>query len=232
MSWTAFMAAIQPARLGPGKVFHASAVAVGPSPGAAPPGLVNRAADFSDGNDESDQSGNQQPGTTLDGHQDAGANDRSHANPNHKSINQFHQAHVSGPGPGFNSRFPASARGAHPDIATNVGIGGRTAGLRPGGSSAGPGNAAGPEAGAPVVVVSRSPRAPDRRSTRRQAGARQKKLASARRFPQHRRGHGAGWSRFDMKARIVITPKKAVVDPQGKAVQNALEHMGYGGINA
>ncbi len=35
-----------------------------------------------------------------------------------------------------------------------------------------------------------------------------------------------------MKARIVITPKKAVVDPQGKAVQNALEHMGYGGINA
>ncbi|HTC79647.1 MAG TPA: phosphoribosylformylglycinamidine synthase subunit PurS [Terriglobales bacterium] len=107
-----------------------------------------------------------------------------------------------------------------------------TTGLRPGGSGAGPGNAAGPEAGAPVVVVSRSPRAPDRRSTRRQAGACQKKLASARRFPQHRRGHGAGWSRFDMKARIVITPKKAVVDPQGKAVQNALEHMGYGGINA
>ena len=33
-----------------------------------------------------------------------------------------------------------------------------------------------------------------------------------------------------MKAKIVITPKKAVVDPQGKAVQNALEHMGYCGI--
>jgi phosphoribosylformylglycinamidine synthase len=33
-----------------------------------------------------------------------------------------------------------------------------------------------------------------------------------------------------MKAKIVITPKKAVVDPQGKAVQNALEHLGYGGI--
>ena len=33
-----------------------------------------------------------------------------------------------------------------------------------------------------------------------------------------------------MKAKIVITPKKAVVDPQGKAVQNALEHMGYRGI--
>ena len=37
---------------------------------------------------------------------------------------------------------------------------------------------------------------------------------------------------FDMKAKIIITPKKAVVDPQGKAVQNALEHMGYNGINA
>ena len=35
-----------------------------------------------------------------------------------------------------------------------------------------------------------------------------------------------------MKARIIITPKKAVVDPQGKAVQKALEHMGYNGINA
>jgi phosphoribosylformylglycinamidine synthase subunit PurS len=35
-----------------------------------------------------------------------------------------------------------------------------------------------------------------------------------------------------MKAKIVITPKKAVVDPQGKAVQNALEHMGLTGITA
>ena len=35
-----------------------------------------------------------------------------------------------------------------------------------------------------------------------------------------------------MKAKIIITPKKAVVDPQGKTVQNALEHMGYEGINA
>ncbi len=33
-----------------------------------------------------------------------------------------------------------------------------------------------------------------------------------------------------MKAKIVITPKKAVVDPQGKTVQQALEHMGYEGI--
>jgi phosphoribosylformylglycinamidine synthase PurS subunit len=35
-----------------------------------------------------------------------------------------------------------------------------------------------------------------------------------------------------MKAKIIITPKKAVLDPQGKTVQNALEHMGYQGINA
>ena len=30
-----------------------------------------------------------------------------------------------------------------------------------------------------------------------------------------------------MKAKIIITPKKAVLDPQGKTVQNALEQMGY-----
>ena len=35
-----------------------------------------------------------------------------------------------------------------------------------------------------------------------------------------------------MKAKIFITPKKAVLDPQGKTVQSALEHMGYKGIGA
>jgi phosphoribosylformylglycinamidine synthase len=35
-----------------------------------------------------------------------------------------------------------------------------------------------------------------------------------------------------MKAKIIITPKKAVVDPQGKTVQGALEQMGYRGIKA
>jgi phosphoribosylformylglycinamidine synthase len=35
-----------------------------------------------------------------------------------------------------------------------------------------------------------------------------------------------------MKAKIVITPKKAVVDPQGKTVQNALAHIGYTGVSA
>lgn len=41
-----------------------------------------------------------------------------------------------------------------------------------------------------------------------------------------------GFSRARMKAKIIITPKKAVLDPQGKAVQSALEHMGYAGIAA
>ena len=35
-----------------------------------------------------------------------------------------------------------------------------------------------------------------------------------------------------MKAKITITPKKAVLDPQGNTVQTALEQMGYKGIDA
>ena len=35
-----------------------------------------------------------------------------------------------------------------------------------------------------------------------------------------------------MKAKIIITPKRAVLDPQGKTVQNALTQMGYPGIGA
>jgi phosphoribosylformylglycinamidine synthase PurS subunit len=35
-----------------------------------------------------------------------------------------------------------------------------------------------------------------------------------------------------MKAKIIITPKKAVLDPQGKTVQSALEHMGFSGVGA
>ncbi|HYV30664.1 MAG TPA: phosphoribosylformylglycinamidine synthase subunit PurS [Candidatus Binatia bacterium] len=35
-----------------------------------------------------------------------------------------------------------------------------------------------------------------------------------------------------MKATIIITPKKAVLDPQGKTVQKALQHLGYNGVGA
>jgi phosphoribosylformylglycinamidine synthase len=37
---------------------------------------------------------------------------------------------------------------------------------------------------------------------------------------------------WSMKAKIIITPKKAVLDPQGKTVQSALAHMGYDGVGA
>ena len=35
-----------------------------------------------------------------------------------------------------------------------------------------------------------------------------------------------------MKAKIIITPKKAVLDPQGKTVQRALAQMGYTDVGA
>ena len=35
-----------------------------------------------------------------------------------------------------------------------------------------------------------------------------------------------------MKAKIIITPKRAVLDPQGKTVQNALAHMGFKDIGS
>ena len=42
---------------------------------------------------------------------------------------------------------------------------------------------------------------------------------------------GATLVTISMKAKITITPKKAVLDPQGKAVLNALEHLGYDGVS-
>ncbi len=46
----------------------------------------------------------------------------------------------------------------------------------------------------------------------------------------HEREFFAGRHPVRMKAKIIITPKKAVLDPQGKTVQSALEHMGYTGV--
>ena len=34
-----------------------------------------------------------------------------------------------------------------------------------------------------------------------------------------------------MKARIVVTPKKTVLDPQGKAVATAIKHLGMECVN-
>lgn len=34
-----------------------------------------------------------------------------------------------------------------------------------------------------------------------------------------------------MKANVYITLKNGVLDPQGKAIQNALGHLGFGGVN-
>jgi phosphoribosylformylglycinamidine synthase len=52
--------------------------------------------------------------------------------------------------------------------------------------------------------------------------------------PQHSRNATAGKPVLIelMKAKIIVTPKNAVLDPQGKTVQTALEHMGYQGIKA
>jgi len=33
-----------------------------------------------------------------------------------------------------------------------------------------------------------------------------------------------------VKAKIIVTPKKAVLDPQGKTVQKALEQIGFTGV--
>ena len=41
-----------------------------------------------------------------------------------------------------------------------------------------------------------------------------------------------GFYPANVKAKITVTPKKAVLDPQGKTVQEALAHMGYKGVKA
>ena len=58
----------------------------------------------------------------------------------------------------------------------------------------------------------------------------QKRLARAACF--FNIGLAAWRGALEMKAKIIVTPKKAVLDPQGKTVQNALEQMGYKGIGA
>jgi phosphoribosylformylglycinamidine synthase len=51
-------------------------------------------------------------------------------------------------------------------------------------------------------------------------------------IPRPARRFFANFPGVSMKAKIIITPKKAVVDPQGKTVRSALEQMGHQGIKA
>lgn len=49
--------------------------------------------------------------------------------------------------------------------------------------------------------------------------------------PLDRRGtFGVFGAAFPMRAKVIITPKKEVLDPQGKTVQSALEQMGCSGV--
>jgi len=48
----------------------------------------------------------------------------------------------------------------------------------------------------------------------------------------HRRGHSLLLKDSPaMKARVTITLKNGVLDPQGKAIHHALEGLGFGGVN-
>src|SRR5579872_6742124 len=47
----------------------------------------------------------------------------------------------------------------------------------------------------------------------------------------HRDGLPRQQSGKEMKARVFITLKNGVLDPQGKAIHHALEGLGFGGVN-
>ena len=34
-----------------------------------------------------------------------------------------------------------------------------------------------------------------------------------------------------MKVRVIVTPRKGILDPQGKAIEGSLGRMGYAGVN-
>lgn len=62
--------------------------------------------------------------------------------------------------------------------------------------------------------------------------AHEKNLAGAVCLTHHSAVFTGLVGRPSMKAKVIITPKKAVVDPQGKTVQNALAHLGYSAVTA
>jgi len=69
-----------------------------------------------------------------------------------------------------------------------------------------------------------------RKANHSEALGRQNLLASPTFLPQHHPDNFNGNFAKRMKAKIIITPKKAVLDPQGKTVENALAQMGYTGV--
>jgi phosphoribosylformylglycinamidine synthase PurS subunit len=70
-------------------------------------------------------------------------------------------------------------------------------------------------------------------SSKAEPRGRLKNVSPRRRFsPNIPASDGGAVAAANMKAKIVITPKKAVVDPQGKTVQSALAHLGYNEVAA
>src|SRR5437899_7264195 len=109
MSWTAFSAHIEPLQAGIGKAFESIKACRGLVPITPRSMSVRHAADPADRDDEADQSGNQQPGTAFDGHQNADPEDDTHPDPNSNSAKQFHGGHVTRLGRRFK---PSVSRGA------------------------------------------------------------------------------------------------------------------------
>jgi phosphoribosylformylglycinamidine synthase subunit PurS len=50
-------------------------------------------------------------------------------------------------------------------------------------------------------------------------------------LPRHRSAEHPTAKGPDMKARVFITLKPGVLDPQGKAIHHALEGLGFSGVN-
>jgi phosphoribosylformylglycinamidine synthase subunit PurS len=69
------------------------------------------------------------------------------------------------------------------------------------------------------------------RLTLRRSSRKRNRLSTVLTLIQHKTTKSASISSEKMKAKIKITPKKAVLDPQGNAVKNALIQMGYEGID-
>ena len=88
----------------------AAAKDVNPTLDTYPLRLVRCAPDFADRDNKSDQTGNQQPGTALDRHQDANAEDDAHSDPDRESTKQFHGTDVTGRSLRFNSAFLRTER--------------------------------------------------------------------------------------------------------------------------